>query len=47
MSNPMLYRDYVEEKDEAALTPARRRAYLDQMGPKMAAMGLGSQFVRQ
>jgi len=46
-ANPMVYRDYVEEKDEAALTPGRRRAYLEQMGPKMAAMGLGSQFVRQ
>ena len=46
-ANPMVYRDYVEEKDEAALTPGRRRAYLEQMGPKMAAMGLGSQFIRQ
>ena len=42
MANPTLYRDYCEEKDEAASSPSRKRAYLAAMQPRMAQIGLGT-----
>lgn len=41
-SNPELYADYNDGRQEAALTPRRSAAYLSQLAPKLRAYGLSS-----